>query len=117
MDFLVEAKDASVHVLNPISPAFTASMEIARMVVREHFAEPAGTAGEAAFVRPAWALSWRWKSSRDQAIESEANGNCARVTALAPSAGSVADLACCSSPCARRIPAAACRTDGFRWLA
>jgi L-2-hydroxyglutarate oxidase LhgO len=37
MDFLVEAKDASVHVLNPISPAFTASMEIARMVVRDHF--------------------------------------------------------------------------------
>jgi L-2-hydroxyglutarate oxidase LhgO len=37
MDFLVEAKDASVHVLNPISPAFTASMEIARTVVREHF--------------------------------------------------------------------------------
>jgi L-2-hydroxyglutarate oxidase len=37
MDFLVEAKDASVHVLNPISPAFTASMEIARTVVRDHF--------------------------------------------------------------------------------
>ncbi|HEU4384621.1 MAG TPA: L-2-hydroxyglutarate oxidase [Anaeromyxobacteraceae bacterium] len=37
MDFLVEARDESVHVLNPISPAFTASMEIARTVVREHF--------------------------------------------------------------------------------
>jgi (S)-2-hydroxyglutarate dehydrogenase len=37
MDFLVEAKDASVHVLNPISPAFTASMELARTLVAEHF--------------------------------------------------------------------------------
>ena len=25
MDFLVEARDASVHVLNPVSPAFTAA--------------------------------------------------------------------------------------------
>jgi len=38
MDFLVEAQDGSVHVLNPISPAFTASMEVARNVVRDHFA-------------------------------------------------------------------------------
>ena len=38
MDFLVEAKDGSVHILNPISPAFTASMEIARIVVQQHFA-------------------------------------------------------------------------------
>lgn len=37
MDFVVEARDGSVHVLNPISPAFTASMEIARTLVREHF--------------------------------------------------------------------------------
>jgi L-2-hydroxyglutarate oxidase LhgO len=37
MDFLVEAKDEAVHVLNPISPAFTASMEIAARVAREHF--------------------------------------------------------------------------------
>lgn len=37
MDFLVEARDASVHVLNPVSPAFTASMELARMVVEAHF--------------------------------------------------------------------------------
>jgi L-2-hydroxyglutarate oxidase len=37
MDFLVEAKDASVHVLNPVSPAFTSSMELARLVVDEHF--------------------------------------------------------------------------------
>ncbi len=37
MDFLVEAKDASVHVLNPVSPAFTSSMELARRIVQEHF--------------------------------------------------------------------------------
>jgi L-2-hydroxyglutarate oxidase len=37
MDFLVEAKDESVHVLNPISPAFTSSMDLAKTVVREHF--------------------------------------------------------------------------------
>jgi L-2-hydroxyglutarate oxidase len=37
MDFLVLAKDGSVHVMNPISPAFTSSMELARTVVREHF--------------------------------------------------------------------------------
>jgi len=38
MDFLVEAKDATVHVLNPISPAFTSSMDLARTIVREHLA-------------------------------------------------------------------------------
>lgn len=37
MDFLVLAKDGSVHVMNPVSPAFTSSMELARTVVREHF--------------------------------------------------------------------------------
>jgi L-2-hydroxyglutarate oxidase LhgO len=37
MDFLVEAKDGSVHVLNPISPAFTSSMELARDIVARHF--------------------------------------------------------------------------------
>ena len=31
-------------------------------------------------VRPAWALSWRCKSSRNQAIESEVKRNCARAT-------------------------------------
>jgi L-2-hydroxyglutarate oxidase LhgO len=36
MDFLVEVKDAGVHVLNPISPAFTSSMDLARTVVRDH---------------------------------------------------------------------------------
>ncbi len=37
MDFLVLAKDGSVHVMNPVSPAFTSSMELARRVVAEHF--------------------------------------------------------------------------------
>jgi hypothetical protein len=37
MDFLVLARDASVHVMNPISPAFTSSMELARQIVAEHF--------------------------------------------------------------------------------
>jgi len=37
MDFVVEAAGPSVHVLNPISPAFTSSMDLARTVVREHF--------------------------------------------------------------------------------
>ena len=39
--------------------------------------------------RPTWALSWRCKSSRNQAIESEANGNCARPTERGKEAGSV----------------------------
>ena len=37
MDFLVEARDETVHVLNPISPAFTSSMDLARTVADEHF--------------------------------------------------------------------------------
>ena len=37
MDFLVEARNETVHVLNPVSPAFTSSMELARIVVAEHF--------------------------------------------------------------------------------
>ena len=40
-------------------------------------------------MRPAWTLSWRCKSSRNQAIESEANNNCARVTERGKEAGSV----------------------------
>lgn len=36
MDFLVTARDETVHVLNPISPAFTSSMDLARTVVQEH---------------------------------------------------------------------------------
>ncbi len=38
MDFLVEARDETVHVLNPISPAFTSSMDLARTVAEQHFA-------------------------------------------------------------------------------
>jgi hypothetical protein len=37
MDFLVEARGESVHVLNPISPAFTSSMDLAKTIAREHF--------------------------------------------------------------------------------
>ena len=37
MDFLVEARDETVHVLNPVSPAFTASMELARVLAEDHF--------------------------------------------------------------------------------
>ena len=44
MDFMVVAAGASVHVLNPISPAFTSSMDIARTVVKQHFASPASGA-------------------------------------------------------------------------
>jgi L-2-hydroxyglutarate oxidase LhgO len=38
MDFLVEAAGDTVHVLNPISPAFTSSMDLARTLVAQHFA-------------------------------------------------------------------------------
>lgn len=37
MDFHVVADGGAVHVLNPVSPAFTSSMQIARTLVREHF--------------------------------------------------------------------------------
>jgi len=37
MDFIVERAGNTLHVLNPISPAFTSSMELARQVVAEHF--------------------------------------------------------------------------------
>jgi (S)-2-hydroxyglutarate dehydrogenase len=37
MDFRVEAVDGSVHVLNPISPAFTSSMDLARTIAAKHF--------------------------------------------------------------------------------
>jgi L-2-hydroxyglutarate oxidase LhgO len=36
MDFLVEARDGAVHVLNPISPAFTSAMALARTIVADH---------------------------------------------------------------------------------
>ena len=38
MDFLVLAKDETVHVLNPVSPAFTSSMDLARSIADAHFA-------------------------------------------------------------------------------
>lgn len=37
MDFMVVAAGSSLHVLNPISPAFTSSMDLAQGIVREHF--------------------------------------------------------------------------------
>jgi L-2-hydroxyglutarate oxidase len=37
MDFIVVADGGSLHVLNPISPAFTSSMDLAQSIVREHF--------------------------------------------------------------------------------
>ena len=37
MDFLVETRDETVHVLNPISPAFTSSMDLAKTVADQHF--------------------------------------------------------------------------------
>ncbi|MGB3400301.1 MAG: L-2-hydroxyglutarate oxidase, partial [Candidatus Deferrimicrobiaceae bacterium] len=37
MDFQVIADGDAIHVLNPISPAFTSSMDIAETLVREHF--------------------------------------------------------------------------------
>jgi (S)-2-hydroxyglutarate dehydrogenase len=43
MDFLVAPAGESVHVLNPISPAFTSSMDLARIIVNEHFARPSGS--------------------------------------------------------------------------
>jgi len=38
MDFLVQAVDGTVHVLNPVSPAFTSSLELARRLADAHFA-------------------------------------------------------------------------------
>ncbi len=40
MDFLVVADGSSLHVLNPISPAFTSSMDLAQGMVAEHFRMP-----------------------------------------------------------------------------
>lgn len=37
MDFLVVADGPTLHVLNPISPAFTSSMDLAQGIVAEHF--------------------------------------------------------------------------------
>jgi len=37
MDFIVERAGDTLHVLNPSSPAFTSSMELARQIAEEHF--------------------------------------------------------------------------------
>ncbi|MFZ3209053.1 MAG: L-2-hydroxyglutarate oxidase [Geobacteraceae bacterium] len=37
MDFLVATDGPSIHILNPISPAFTSSMDLAQGIVRKHF--------------------------------------------------------------------------------
>lgn len=42
MDFLVVEDGGTIHILNPISPAFTSSMDLARTVVGEYFAGPDG---------------------------------------------------------------------------
>jgi len=40
MDFMVVADGSSLHVMNPISPAFTSSMDLAQGIVAKHFAKP-----------------------------------------------------------------------------
>lgn len=39
MDFLVEKKDNTIHILNSISPAFTSSMYFAELVVKEYISK------------------------------------------------------------------------------
>ncbi|HJV34485.1 L-2-hydroxyglutarate oxidase [Geomonas sp.] len=39
MDFMVVAEGAALHVLNPISPAFTSSMDLAQGIVAQHFSK------------------------------------------------------------------------------
>ena len=36
MDFLVVHEGNSIHVLNPVSPAFTSSMDLAQKLVRDY---------------------------------------------------------------------------------
>jgi L-2-hydroxyglutarate oxidase LhgO len=38
LDFLVKKEGESIHILNPVSPAFTSSMDLARTIVRDYFA-------------------------------------------------------------------------------
>lgn len=47
MDFQVIADGDAIHVLNPISPAFTSSMDIADTVVSRYIERSTGPAGEA----------------------------------------------------------------------
>lgn len=37
MDFMLKADGGNVHILNPVSPAFTSSMDLAQTLVREYF--------------------------------------------------------------------------------
>ena len=37
LDFLVQKEGESIHILNPVSPAFTSSMDLARTIVRDYF--------------------------------------------------------------------------------
>ncbi|MGZ8459637.1 MAG: L-2-hydroxyglutarate oxidase [Candidatus Deferrimicrobiaceae bacterium] len=46
MDFQVIADGDAIHILNPISPAFTSSMDIARTLVRAHFTGSGPERGE-----------------------------------------------------------------------
>ena len=38
LDFLLQKEGESIHILNPVSPAFTSSMDLARTIVRDYFA-------------------------------------------------------------------------------
>ncbi|MCG6918286.1 MAG: L-2-hydroxyglutarate oxidase [Deltaproteobacteria bacterium] len=37
LDFLVQQEGESIHILNPVSPAFTSSMDLARTIVQDYF--------------------------------------------------------------------------------
>ncbi len=37
MDFLLRSDGGTLHILNPVSPAFTSSMDLAQTVVRDYF--------------------------------------------------------------------------------
>lgn len=37
MDFLVQKEGESIHILNPVSPAFTSSMDLAQKIVKDYF--------------------------------------------------------------------------------
>jgi L-2-hydroxyglutarate oxidase LhgO len=37
LDFLVQKEENSIHILNPVSPAFTSSMDLAQKIVRDYF--------------------------------------------------------------------------------
>jgi len=46
MDFQVIADGDSIHILNPVSPAFTSSMDIAATLVRAYFTGRKADQGE-----------------------------------------------------------------------